>query len=96
MRYKPGTKVVAIKRSTSTEIILYGKGEYIGDKIPNTPSFIRNKLENPCIKLDDGTYVWGFQCWWGDIEGYESSKYSKLKEIIEPLEKQEIIDIYNG
>lgn len=25
-------------------------------------------LTNPCIQLDDGRIVWGFQCWWGNEE----------------------------
>lgn len=25
-------------------------------------------LRNPCIRLDDGRVVWGFQCWWGSEE----------------------------
>lgn len=25
--------------------------------------------ENPRIKLDNGGYVWGFECWWGPEEG---------------------------
>jgi hypothetical protein len=24
---------------------------------------------NPCIHLDSGDVVWGFQCWWGPIDG---------------------------
>jgi hypothetical protein len=28
-------------------------------------------IPNPCIQLDDGSTVWGAQCWWGPEERYE-------------------------
>ena len=27
--------------------------------------------QNPCIHLDSGDVVWGFQCWWGPTEGFD-------------------------
>lgn len=27
---------------------------------------------NPCIELDDGSIVWGYECWWGPEERFES------------------------
>lgn len=46
----------------------YGEGEYIGDKVPDMEPFKSLNIENPCIKLDTGKYVWGFMCWWGGVE----------------------------
>lgn len=38
-------------------------------KIPeNDLAFMRKRLEtmgNPRIKLDNGEFVWGMECWWG-------------------------------
>jgi hypothetical protein len=47
---------------------------------------------NPCIKLDSGRYVWGFQCWWNSEERMQEllAKYSTVVpaeiENLEPLE----------
>jgi hypothetical protein len=27
---------------------------------------------NPRIDLDNGTTVWGYQCWWGPLDAYDS------------------------
>lgn len=44
----------------------YGEGEYIGNKEPNGGLLKDTGIKNPCIKLDNGKYVWGYQCWWGE------------------------------
>jgi hypothetical protein len=31
----------------------------------------RETRRNPCIHLDSGDIVWGFQSWWGPVEGAE-------------------------
>lgn len=48
---------------------------------------------NPCIKLDSGKYVWGFECWWGPkdkvlgkLEQEEDLEY----EVVEPNDYQPI------
>jgi len=47
---------------------LYGEGTYIGDLYPSAGPFEGMGIRNPCIRLDDGDYVWGYQCWWGELE----------------------------
>ncbi len=37
-----------------------------------------SKKTNPRIRLDDGTIVWGYQCWWGD-EAKCETKYAGYK-----------------
>ena len=32
-----------------------------------TPSFWQELVNNPCIRLADGSHVWGYQCWWDRI-----------------------------
>lgn len=40
--------------------------------------------KNPRIKLDNGKTVWGYECWWGDIEGFEGSIEQRThKHIVE-------------
>lgn len=30
-------------------------------------------VKNPCIKLDNGETVWGYQCWWGPEDKVKAS-----------------------
>lgn len=49
-----------------TEIIL-GFLDYADDLEEARQLFNHFRL-NPCINLDNGYVVWGFQCWWGPVE----------------------------
>ncbi|MFF1469107.1 hypothetical protein [Streptomyces mirabilis] len=42
---------------------------------------LRAVVSNPRIDLDNGTTVWGFQCWWGPEDGFE--KWVGDRELIE-------------
>lgn len=57
-----GGRVTALLSANSQEIVLLGHGVYEGDQIVPDNAW---PFPNPCIKLDDGRTVWGFQCWWG-------------------------------
>jgi len=57
-----GCRVGAILSADDTEVRLLGFGVYEGEK----PCPDLDGLQNPCIKLDNGTIVWGYECWWGD------------------------------
>lgn len=71
---QPGDRVLAIRDSTDREVFIYGAGIYVGDERPpnGTPcvfgpvdeSFPED-FANPRIDLDNGSTVWGCQCWWG-------------------------------
>ena len=81
-------RVIAIESMTDGVMRLYGEGELIKDKVPNVSPFNENNIRNPCILLDSGKYVWGFQCWWGDV--------TKVREKYKDVIKEEIIvDIKN-
>lgn len=55
-----GDRVTAVLSANPTTIKLLGHGVYQGDlRHPQFP------LPNPCIQLDNGSYVWGFECWCG-------------------------------
>jgi hypothetical protein len=61
----------------------YGEGEYIGDKSPSKGWLSEIEgAKNPCIKLDSGKYVWGFQCWWGATEKFNNKYKDLIKETI--------------
>jgi len=46
----------------------------------------RSSNENPCIYLDSGDIVWGFQSWWGPLEG-ANRRYpeSDFKRVVVPV-----------
>jgi hypothetical protein len=70
-------RVIALLSADDNQIKTFGEGEYIGDKVPNVPPFNEIKLKNPCIKLDTGKYVWGFQTWWGNVDKVKERVYDK-------------------
>jgi hypothetical protein len=61
-------RVTAIESIKDGVMRLFGEGELIKGQVPNIEPFNTHGIENPCIKLDSGQYVWGFQCWWGETE----------------------------
>lgn len=79
-------KVIAIESMSDGVLKTYGEGEYLGDLVPDTAPFKDMNLKNPCIKLDSGGYVWGFQSWWGDADKVRKTYYEKAQEIklVEP------------
>lgn len=87
-----GTRVVAIQKATDDEVFIYGYGVYRGDSVPpkgrNEHADLYNTLElpNPCIELDEGGMVFGFECWWGDEEKFK--KWVGVRKItkVDPLE----------
>ena len=90
-------KVTAIESVNEGVMRSYGEGEYLGDKIPDVEPFKSLKMKNPCIKLDSGKHIWGFQCWWGETEKVNAKYEGKLtgtvivevEEEILPVEDQE-------
>lgn len=69
-------RVIAIESISKGVCRSFGEGEYIGDREPSEGEM--KGIKNPCIKLDNGRYVWGYQCWWGEIKKFEE----KYKDII--------------
>ena len=67
-----GDRVIAICSAKDGIVKLYGEGVYEGHKVPDSKPFNSVGVKNPCIKLDTGKYIWGFQCWWGSKESVEA------------------------
>ncbi len=66
----PGSRVIALREANkdSNEVSLIGSGVYVGDfDVPEHYSSIlpASAMQQPKIELDDGTVIWGFECWWG-------------------------------
>lgn len=64
---KVGTRVGAISSADSDQVNLLGYGVYQGDLVSPLG------FPNPCILLDNGATVWGYQCWWGSEEEVKAS-----------------------
>lgn len=78
--YEPGTRVMAILSADEKTVVSLGMGTYVGDLDTNVL-----KRPNPCIELDSGYIAWGYQCWWGPIDGFE--KWINGREIVEVPEE---------
>ena len=74
----PGTRIGAFYALGRTRAILFGYGAYEGDFAP--PEDIlgtmgpvgRLGVMVPRLKLDDGTILWGCECWWATEEEVRS------------------------
>ena len=75
-------RVIAIESIKNGVCRSYGEGEYIGHREPNGGWMKDLGIKNPCIKLDSGKYIWGYQCWWGEIEKFNNKYKELIKEII--------------
>jgi hypothetical protein len=71
---KIGERIGAIDYTDKDAVYFFGYGIYLGDEIPPNGFAGMFKRPNPKLQLDDGTIVWGQECWWGSEE--------KIKEFI--------------
>jgi hypothetical protein len=85
-------RVIAIESIQDGVLRSYGEGEYIGDKVPDISPFNELRIKNPCIKLDNNKYVWGFQCWWGESSKIlEKYKDNFTEQIIVEISDEDIV-----
>ena len=71
-------RVGAILSSDDKTVKLFGYGVYLGHRLP--PDF---PVENPCIRLDSGQFVWGYECWWGPEEKIRTLVGDKTVEMVD-------------
>lgn len=87
-------KVIAIRSSTESTVYSYGEGVLLGNLVPNQEPFLSAGVKNPCIKLDSGKYVWGFQCWWGPkdkmLDKFKNQTFETVEVEDEILPVQEV------
>lgn len=71
---KPGDRVGAILSGSEEGIKFLGYGTYVGDEVPEgaagwmADGLREHAVKNPKIELDNGSIVWGCECWWGAEE----------------------------
>jgi len=68
-----GQRVGAMRDADKDEVRMFGYGVYSGDEIPPVEFMMSSKMTNPKITLDNGSVVWGYQCWWGDEESVKEA-----------------------
>lgn len=65
-------RVIAVSHTDADSIYIFGRGTLVGREVPDESAvgafadFLRHRNEkNPKILLDNGSVVWGCECWWG-------------------------------
>jgi len=85
-------------RPDTNVVRLLGFGEHVGDAVPDVDAggvgpFLHDMgIRNPKIVLDDGTVVWGCECWWGPEEEF-SVRFSSPPWKIEKISSDYFIKI---
>ena len=103
----PGDRAGAIiSADKETKIVQFaGYGVYVGDIVPPPGiglfglDFHDMGKTNPKIELDNGSVIWGCQCWWGheeavkkQIESYKQNGYDVVivdPSVYSPVSKRE-------
>lgn len=77
-RCSKGDRVGAVSHTEGKRLFLYGYGTYLGRVKPSEceekpigvigEMLVEADSENALIQLDDGSHVWGCECWWGSEE----------------------------
>lgn len=78
-----GDRVLAIRNAGDGKAYIYGYGTYDGEHKP--PGF---PIENPRIKLDNGNFIYGYQCWWGSAKLMDK-KLAGMEIIEVPMHEKE-------
>jgi hypothetical protein len=89
--YQPGIRVIITMDCRQGSPATGQLGVYEGDFL------YEDSFENPRIRLDDGTCIWGCECWWEPYNGQdlESSQrklwaylgFEKMLEILREASK---------
>lgn len=73
-----GQRVFALRNAKDGVAYLFGYGTYDGYHQP--PGF---PVENPRITLEGGKgVVWGYQCWWGTMEAFDTKFRNHKREMV--------------
>ena len=85
-------RVTAIRSLKGGILETYGSGILMERQVPDISPFKEVGLKNPCIKLDTGKYVWGYECWWGEEEKFDNKYKDVVTEtiIVEPPNTQPV------
>ncbi len=85
---KPGLRIGAFYSCDEQTLGLYGYGVYEGDEVPPEGIFSSEGpltlvgIPVPKLRLDDGTVIWGCECWWNDEATVKA--WAEGRQIIRP------------
>jgi len=87
-----GERVGAILKATDEKVYLFGYGTYSEEIPPPDPQGKRGMVDfvhsanvtNPKLTMDDGTVVWGCECWWGREEEVKKFIGHRIVEVVKP------------
>jgi len=81
--------VGAILSASETEVRFLGFGVYVGDQLFHfTVNGEEFPAPSPKLVLDDGTVVFGFECWWGPEKNIQ--EFLKGKTVV-PVDKEGVL-----
>jgi len=76
-----GDRIGAVLSATETQVNFIGYGTYQGKHIPpDDVGGFNLGHPNPKLVMDDGTVVWGCECWWGGEDAVKK-KFIGLKVV---------------
>lgn len=91
MKRELGSRIGAIQSADQSEVLMFGYGTYQGDHVPPDdvmgPFATRIGLfahKNPKLVMDDGTVVWGCECWWGPEDQIAEAIAGRTVVIVQP------------
>ena len=90
MKYGIGDRIGAIRNSDKDTAYIFGYGVYAGDEVP--PDDVMGpfgrlglyRAKNPKLIMDDGTVVWGCECWWGGEDSIRKNIGTRSVELVKP------------
>ena len=85
---KKGKRVLALRDTNETTAYIYGYGTYQGEEIPPSGFCHDVGWKNPKILLDNGSIVWGEECWWGTVQRMGKEFIGERKVVIVELESE--------
>lgn len=91
MKNKIGDRVIAFESFKDGVLTTYGEGVYLGDKVPDATPFNTRDIPNPCIRLDSGKHIWGYQCWWGSPEEIDEKYGQHITKILDVDPEVEVL-----
>lgn len=75
-------RVIAFQSFNDGVLRSHGEGELLGKLEPSSGLFSGTKQKNPCIKLDNGKYVWGYQCYFIEKDAFDEKFTGLIKKTI--------------
>lgn len=96
MAHPIGIRVGAMRNADKEKVYMFGWGVYEGDFLPDEAAGFGAEMAreagrtNPRIRLDDGTVIYGCECWWGPAVEVEASVQGREVEMVSIAEARAV------